>query len=66
MGQDTATPNNDPSAFVKLVFGSDTELTRIDTVVGQYRALFDACDVPERTRRMILGGTMSQFLGLPA
>jgi uncharacterized protein len=66
VGQDTATPNNDPSAFVKLVFGSDTELGRIENVVGQYRALFDACDVPQSTRRMILGGTMSQFLKLPA
>ena len=28
VGQDTATPNNDPSAFIKLVFGSDTELGR--------------------------------------
>ena len=34
VGQDTATPNNDPSAFIKLVFGSDTELERIETVVG--------------------------------
>jgi uncharacterized protein len=66
VGQDTATPNNDPSAFIKLVFGSDTELQRIETVVGMYRALFDACDVPQSTRRMILGGTMSQFLKLPA
>ena len=66
VGQDTATPNNDPSAFIKLVFGSDTELERIETVVGMYRALFDACDVPQSTRRMILGGTMSQFLKLPA
>ena len=65
VGQDTATPNNDPSAFIKLVFGSDTELGRIENVVGQYRAMFDACDVPETTRRMILGGTMSKFLGLP-
>ena len=64
VGQDTATPNNDPSAFIKLVFGSDTELGRIENVVGQYRALFDACEVPASTRRMILGGTMSKFLGL--
>ncbi|MBS1851175.1 MAG: amidohydrolase [Acidobacteria bacterium] len=66
VGQDTATPNNDPSAFIKLVFGSDTYLARIEAVVGMYRALFDACDVPEATRKMILGGTMAQFLGLPA
>jgi len=59
------TPNNDPSAFVKLVFGSDTELKGIEGVIKQYRAMFDACDVPERTRKMIMGGTMSKFLGLP-
>jgi len=66
VGQDTATPNNDPSAFIKLVFGSDTHLERIETVVGMYRSLFDACDVPASTRRMILGGTMAQILRLPA
>jgi predicted TIM-barrel fold metal-dependent hydrolase len=66
VGQDTATPNNDPSAFIKLVFGSDTYLERIETVVGMYRSLFDACDVPAATRRMILGGTMAQILRLTA
>ena len=59
------TPNNDPSAFIKLVFGSDTSLGEIESVVSQYHALFDACDVPERTRKMIMGGTLSQMLGLP-
>jgi len=59
------TPNNDPSAFVKLVFGSDTELRSIEGVVKQYHDMFEACDVPERTRKMIMGGTMSKFLGLP-
>src|SRR6185503_18738530 len=46
VGQDTSTPNNDRSAFIKLVFGSDTDLQRIETVVTQYRSMFDACDVP--------------------
>jgi hypothetical protein len=59
------TPNNDPSAFVKLIFGSDTELKGIEGVIQQYHAMFEACDVPERTRKMIMGGTMSKFLGLP-
>jgi uncharacterized protein len=59
------TPDNDPSAFVKLVFGSDTELSGVESVVNQYRAMFDACDVPARTRKMIMGGTLSKFLGLP-
>jgi len=60
------TPDNDPSAFVKLVFGSDSGLDGIDRVIGQYRALFDACEVPEPTRKRIMGGTLSKLLGLPA
>lgn len=59
------TPDNDPSAFVKLVFGSDTDLSAIESVANQYRALFDACDVPERTRKLIMGGTLIKLLGLP-
>ena len=59
------TPDNDPSAFVKIVFGSDTNLDEVESVVNQYRAMFDACDVPERTRKMIMGGTLSKMLGLP-
>jgi predicted TIM-barrel fold metal-dependent hydrolase len=59
------TPNSDPSAFIKIVFGSDTDLDGIEAVVNQYRAMFDACDVPERTRKMIMGGTLSKMLGLP-
>jgi len=27
--------------------------------------MFDACDVPERTRKMIMGGTLAKLLGLP-
>ena len=57
--------NNDPSAFIKIVFGSDTDLALVESVVNQYRAMFDACDVPERTRKMIMGGTLSRMLGLP-
>ena len=59
------TPNNDPNAFIKIVFGSDVGLNEIESVVNQYRAMFDACGIPERTRRMIMGGTLSQMLGLP-
>jgi uncharacterized protein len=59
------TPNNDPSAFIKVVFGSDTGLAQVESVVKQYGAMFDACDVPERTRKMIMGGTLSKMLGLP-
>ena len=58
------TPNNDPSAFIKIVFGSDTDLNEIESVVKQYHDMFEACDVPERTRKMIMGGTLANLLGL--
>jgi uncharacterized protein len=60
----TATPANDPSAFVKLVFGSDSGLDGIERVVTQYQALFKACDVPASTQQMIMGGTLRQILRL--
>jgi hypothetical protein len=59
------TPENDPNAFAKLVFGSDTGLEGIENVVKQYHALFDACEVPEPTRNRIMGGTLIKLLGLP-
>jgi hypothetical protein len=58
-------PDNDPSAFIKLVFGSDSDLAGVESVANQYRAMFDACDVPERTRKMIMGGTLTKLLELP-
>jgi predicted TIM-barrel fold metal-dependent hydrolase len=60
------TPDNDPNAFVKLVFGSDTGLEGIENVVKQYHALFDACEIPESTRNRIMGGTLIKLLGLPS
>jgi predicted TIM-barrel fold metal-dependent hydrolase len=60
----TKTPEDDPNAFIKLVFGSDVPLGEIEVVLNQYRAMFDACDVPERTRKMIMGGTLAKMLGL--
>jgi len=59
------TPHNDPSAFVKIVFGSDSNLDDVESVVNQYRAMFDAWDVPERAHKMTMGGTLSKMLGLP-
>ena len=61
----TRSPENDPSAFVKLVFGSDTSLDGIEKVLVQYRALFEACDIPSRTQSLILGGTLAKILSLP-
>jgi predicted TIM-barrel fold metal-dependent hydrolase len=61
----TETPNNDPSAFTKLVFGSDSSPKDVEKVLVQYRAMFEACGVPESARKLILGGTLSKMLGLP-
>jgi len=33
--------------------------------LAQYRALFEACDVPARTQKLILGGTLAKILSLP-
>ena len=57
-------PDSDTSAFGKIVFGSDNGLDGIEPVVKQYQALFEACAIPEHTRKMILGGTLSKVLGL--
>src|SRR5882724_5830260 len=62
-GWGSKAPEGDPGAFVKLVFGSDTGLDGIEGVLGQYRALFEACDVPANTQRLILGGTLAKILG---
>ncbi len=60
----TPAPDNDPSAFSKLVFGSDTSLNSIENVISQYRSLFRACGVPEPTQRLIMGGTLSKIFKL--
>jgi uncharacterized protein len=61
---DTKAPENDPSAFSKLVFGSDTSVKQIEAVIGQYESLFQACGVPKHTQRLIMGGTLSKILNL--
>lgn len=61
----TDTPNDDSSAYVKIVFGSDTKLGEIGSVVHQYQALFEACNIPPQTRKMIMGGTLAKLLNLP-
>ena len=62
----TQTPDHDPSAFSKLVFGSDTGPDQIEGVIRQYRELFEACGVPERTQKLVMGGTLAKILHLPS
>jgi predicted TIM-barrel fold metal-dependent hydrolase len=61
----TKTPDDDPNAFVKLVFGSDEGLDGIAPALAQYRAMFKACDVPPHTQKLILGGTLAKIFQLP-
>jgi len=59
-----AQPSTDPSPYSKLVFGTDTGTPNIETELYRYLAMFEACGVPEGTRKMILGGTLAKMLGL--
>jgi uncharacterized protein len=65
-GEGTATPDNNPSAFSKIVFGTDTPPAGAEHVLSQYNAMFDANRVPESTRKLVLGGTLATIFGLPA
>jgi predicted TIM-barrel fold metal-dependent hydrolase len=65
-GEGTQTPDNNPSAFTKIVFGTDTSPAGADHVLSQYNAMFDACGVPDSARNLVLGGTLSKIFGLPA
>lgn len=62
----TDTPDNNPSAFTKIVFGTDTSPANADHILAQYNAMFDANGVPESARKLVLGGTLSKIFGLPA
>jgi hypothetical protein len=57
-------PTADKSPYSKIVFGSDTRTDNIEHVLNQYWAMFEACEVPANTRKMILGGTVARMLGL--
>jgi predicted TIM-barrel fold metal-dependent hydrolase len=62
----TETPEKNPSAFTKIVFGSDTSPSGAEHVLGQYNAMFEANGVPESARKLVLGGTLAKIFGLPA
>jgi uncharacterized protein len=62
----TKSPDNDPSAFSKLVFGSDTGLDQIESMVGRYRSLFKDCEVTGHTQKLIMGATLSKTFNLLA
>ena len=51
-------------AFEKLVFGTDEDPDHLDTVIARYEAVFDACQVPEASRRKVYGETLAGILGV--
>lgn len=59
-----AQPTPDKSPYSKIVFGSDTRTDNLEKVIGKYWAMFEACNVPEATRKSIMGGTLARMLGL--
>lgn len=70
----TAQPENNTSAFAKLVFGSDAGFgwhshrslyTVIPEQVRRYQELFAACDVPASAQRLIMGNTLAKIFQLP-
>jgi len=53
-------------AFEKLVFGTDEPPENLEVVIARHEALFDACGVPETSRRKIYGETIAGILGVEA
>jgi hypothetical protein len=47
-----------------LVFGTDEDPDHLDTVVGRYEAMLDACKVPEESRRKVFGETLAKILSI--
>ena len=60
------TPAGGPSAFEKLVFGSDTfggEIEEFDRSLDRYRRMLAACQVPAEAQARIFAGTVWKLLG---
>lgn len=59
------TPKGGPSAFEKVVFGSDVfggELEEFDRSVERYKKMLDACGVSAEAQANIFGGTLLKIL----
>lgn len=62
------TPAGGPSAFEKLVFGSDVfngELEEFDRELERYHKMLDACGVPPAAQANIFAGTLWRILNQP-
>jgi predicted TIM-barrel fold metal-dependent hydrolase len=59
------TPKGGPSAFEKLVFGSDVfggEIEEFDREIERYRKMLDVCGVSAEAQANIFGGTLRRIL----
>lgn len=59
------TPKGGPSAFEKIVFGSDIfegELEEFDRALERHRKMLDACGVSKESQANIFGGTLWRIL----
>ncbi len=59
------TPKGGPSAFEKIVFGSDVfggELEELDRSIERYENMLKACGVSKEARANIFGGTLLRIL----
>jgi predicted TIM-barrel fold metal-dependent hydrolase len=63
-GPTAHSPSDAVYAFEKLVFGTDEPPEVLDNMLGRYEAMLEACGVPEKSRRLIYGGTMARLLGI--
>lgn len=52
-----------PGAFDKLIFGTDVHHSKIQQILDEDIAIYDALGLDEKTRTQILGGTMRALLG---
>src|SRR5207245_1158824 len=63
-GPTAHSPGDAVYAFEKLVFGTDEPPENLDVVLARHEAMLEACGVPEKSRRLIYGGTMARLLGI--
>ena len=59
------TPKGGPSAFEKLIFGSDVfggELEEFDRAIERYEKMLNACGVSKEAQANIFGGTLLRVL----
>lgn len=54
----------DNHPYQKVLFGTDVEVTMMEDVLSDYRAVLDTCGMSEDFRRLVMGGTARRIFGL--